>query len=188
MPKVSTGQVVADTGLPAERTAETETDVLLDNGQGMVIGGLIQEKDSNVQSKLPFFGDIPYLGVLFQKRQVIKSRTEIIVALQPHVLPYCPIEQLRNDADFIRSTEPLTERGIHRYPRPYEPRVPDTVYYHKHKHKWDDWWAPEDIVNNFGPPQCDVPGIYDREFEELPAEPLPTLTEDSADEIGLMMP
>jgi type II secretory pathway component GspD/PulD (secretin) len=190
MPKVSTGQVVADTGLPAERTAETETDVLLDNGQGMVIGGLIQEKDSNVQSKLPFLGDLPYVGILFQKRQVIKSRSEIIVALQPHVLPYSPIDQTRNDAAFIRATQPLTERAIYRYPRPYEPRLPDTFYNHKHKHKWDDWWAPEDIVNNFGPPPCDVPSIYDdyEQFEEIPAEPEPEAAQDNAADIGLITP
>jgi type II secretory pathway component GspD/PulD (secretin) len=168
MPKVSTGQVVPDTGLPSERTAETETDVLLNNGQGMVIGGLIQEKDSNVQSKLPLLGDIPYLGILFQKRQVIRSRNEIIVTLQPHVLPYCPIEQAHNDAEFIRTTQPLTERAIYSYPRPYEPRMPDTFNNHCRVARWQNWWCDEDILNYVGEaPPCDVPGIQE-EMDRLP--------------------
>ncbi len=189
MPKVSTGQVVADTGLPAERTAETETDVLLNDGQGIVIGGLIQEKDSNVQSKLPFFGDVPYLGVLFQKRQVIRSRSEIIVTLLPHVLPYCPIEQARNDAEFIRSTEPLTWGGIHTYPRPYEPRLPDTFNHHKEKYKGEDWWAYGDIVDAFGHvPPCELPSMTEQ-FEELRPVPAPEdAPETIATEPMLLMP
>ena len=64
-----------------------ETDVLLENGQGMVIGGLIQEKDSNVQSKVPFFGSLRLIGTLFQQRRVEKSRSEIIFVVIPYVVP-----------------------------------------------------------------------------------------------------
>lgn len=189
MPKVSTGQIVGDTGLPSERTAETETDVLLNDGQGMVIGGLIQEKDSNVQSKLPFLGDVPYLGILFQKRQVIKSRSEIIVTLLPHVLPYCPIEQTRNDAEFIRTVEPLTHGAIHSYPRPYEPRLPDTFNHHKHKYKYEDWWPYCEIVDAYGEDLHDcMPSMTDQ-YEELRAVPIPeAVAEEEAAEPDLLMP
>ena len=40
-PEVSNGQIDSNTGLPAEETTEVETDILLNDGQGMVIGGLI---------------------------------------------------------------------------------------------------------------------------------------------------
>src|SRR4029079_6740192 len=66
-PKVSTGQIDPATELPSEDTTEVQTDVLLSSGQGVVIGGLIQEVDNNIQSKLPLLGEIPYLGILFQK-------------------------------------------------------------------------------------------------------------------------
>ena len=125
-PEVSKGQVDPNTGLPAEDTVEVETDVLLNNGQGLVIGGMIQEIDSNVQSKVPWLGDIPYAGVLFQKRQLIKSRAEIIVTLIPHVLPYMPIEIAHNDHRMMRSQQPLFSQPLNRFPRPYEAQLPDT--------------------------------------------------------------
>jgi Flp pilus assembly secretin CpaC len=125
-PEVSTGQLNATTGLPNEETTEVQSDVLLEDGHGMVIGGLIQEKDENTQNKVPWLGDIPYAGVLFQRRQVVKSRTEIIVTLIPHIQPYHPTLAHRNDHDFMRTAEPLTYGPLHRFPRPYEPRMPDT--------------------------------------------------------------
>jgi hypothetical protein len=57
---------------------------------------------------------------------VVKSRTEIIVTLIPHIQPYHPTLAHRNDHDFMRTAEPLTYGPLHRFPRPYEPRMPDT--------------------------------------------------------------
>ncbi len=132
-PEVSTGQVSVETGLPSEATTEVETDVLLSDGEGMVIGGLIQEQDDNIQSKIPLLGDIPYLGVLFQRRQVVKSRSEIIVTLLPHIQPYTPVVAHRNQYEFMRTTDPLTAKAICSYPRPYEPRLPDAMTNNRHR-------------------------------------------------------
>ena len=117
-PKVSTGVVDPITGLPSEETTEIETDVLLNSGQGVVIGGLIQETDNNLVSKIPYLGDIPYLGILFQKRQVKKERQEIIITLRPHVLPYSPILLARHEHEIMRAETPLTQGAIGSYPRP----------------------------------------------------------------------
>jgi len=125
-PKVSTGQVDATTGLPSEDTTEVETDILLNNGQGMVIGGLIQESDSINQNKIPWFGDLPYVGILFTKRQVVKERSEIIVTLIPRILPYTPMIAEREHGEFMRTQERLTEGPLNRMPRPYEARLYDT--------------------------------------------------------------
>jgi hypothetical protein len=132
-PKVSTGQIDPNTELPSEDTTEVQTDVMLSSGQGVVIGGLIQETDSNVQSKIPLLGEIPYLGILFQKREVIHSRDEIIVTLQPHVLPFEPDLQSRLNHDFFRTTQPLTQGAIHSFPRPYEPAMYDVLNPKEHK-------------------------------------------------------
>ncbi len=132
-PKVSKGQVDPGTGLPSEETTEVQTDVLLNSGQGIVIGGLIQEVDDNIQSKIPLLGEIPYLGILFQKRQVTKSRQEIIVTLQPHVLPYEPCVQARLAEDFFRATQPLTQGAIYSAPRPYDPAMYDALQPREHK-------------------------------------------------------
>jgi type II secretory pathway component GspD/PulD (secretin) len=132
-PKVSTGQIDPSTELPSEDTTEVQTDVLLSSGQGVVIGGLIQETDNNITTKLPLLGEIPYLGILFQKREITRSRDEIIVTLQPHVLPYEPDLQSRLNRDFFRTTQPLTQGAIRSFPRPYEPAMYDVLNPKEHK-------------------------------------------------------
>ena len=125
-PKVSTGEVSPETGLPSEKTTEVETDVIVSTGQGVVIGGLIQERDINTQTKFPWLGDLPYAGILFQRRQVVKSRAEIVVTLMPHVMPYSPNVECREQHEFMRTQDRLTTGPLCRVPRPYEPRLPDT--------------------------------------------------------------
>ena len=139
-PKVSTGQVDATTGLPQEETSEVATDVLLQDGQGIVIGGLIQEQDSNVQSKVSHLGDMRFLGPLFSRRAISKTRNEIIFFLVPRIvpLPACCDEC---DERAIRAQTPLFQGPLHRVPRPWEPMMPDwknnpTIYrlplHHRH--------------------------------------------------------
>ena len=125
-PKVSGGQINLETGLPDEDTTQVETDVLLSNGCGMVIGGLIKETDSNTQSKIPGLGDLRIVGSLFQRREKEKSRSEIIIVLVPHVLPYDPIHSERNHEEVQRATTPLFHGPLNRVPRP-EPRMPDSL-------------------------------------------------------------
>lgn len=126
IPTVSDGSL-NDNNLPETVKTEVATDVFLNDGQGIVIGGLIQEKDSTLQSKIPVLGNIPYAGVLFQRRVVARERSEIIVALMPHLLPYNPHQQCINDTEVQRARDPLLHGPLNRYPRPYEPRMPDTV-------------------------------------------------------------
>ena len=85
-PEVSTGEINIETGLPEEETSEVETSVLLSSGKGMVIGGLIQEKDSISVSKVPILGDLRYVGGLFRRTQKEKSRTEIVFVLIPRIV------------------------------------------------------------------------------------------------------
>ena len=126
-PKVSKGEINIETELPEEETTEVETDILLNDGQGMVIGGLIQEKDSIVQSKVPWLGDLPYVGLLFQRRQAVKERSELIVTLVPHIQPYTPCVACREAEEVMRSTQPITTGPLCTAPRPYEPRLYDAL-------------------------------------------------------------
>jgi len=124
-PKVSSGEVNDD--LPEEETTELETDVLLTDGRGLVIGGLIQEKDSNVQDKVPWLGDLWLAGKLFQWQHLEKTRSEIIVTLLPRVLPYRPEYEVQHEVETSRAATPLLEGPLNRYPRPWEPSLPDSV-------------------------------------------------------------
>jgi type IV pilus assembly protein PilQ len=127
-PEVSSGKINPDTERPEKETTELETDVLLADGQGIVIGGLIQEKNSNIQSKIPRLGDIRWLGLLFQRRETEKTRSEIVIALLPRVLPYRPEYQAVDEMQTYRAAAPLLHGPLNQCPRPWEPKVPDAVY------------------------------------------------------------
>lgn len=131
-PEVSDGQLDPTTELPSKDTTQVATDLLLESGQGMIIGGLIQERDINTQSKLPWFGDLPYVGIVFQRRQIEKVRSEIIVTLIPYVLPYKPIIEERESQQYLRTQDRLLEGPLRRVPRPYEAQLYDTFLNPRH--------------------------------------------------------
>lgn len=126
-PKVSSGTFNPETKLPGETTRELESDVILEDGLGMVIGGLIQEKDIEVQSKLPYLGDLHYVGRLFQRRTVVKERSEIVITLVPRIIYNGECVSARDMVDAERSQTPLLQGALHRFPRPWEPQLPDAI-------------------------------------------------------------
>jgi len=126
-PKISDGKINAVTELPEEETTELITNVLLEDGQGMVIGGLIKEKDSDVQGKIPFLGDLPYVGMLFQTRKKEAERSEVIIALLPRVQPYAHCPAAKEQLELIRATTPLFHGPMRRCPRPWEPTLRDAL-------------------------------------------------------------
>ena len=129
-PEVSTGRINPDTGLPEEETTEVETTVMLRDGQGMVIGGLIKEEDTDNQAKIPLLGDTPGLGRLFQRRSAKRERNEVVIALVPRIVPYDANYQVREDTELERATTPLLDNRLRRNCRPWEPRLPDAVKQH----------------------------------------------------------
>ncbi len=63
-----------------------ENTVLADDGQIIVIGGLIQDDTKNNDSKVPILGDIPYLGNLFKFQSRTREKTNLMIFLRPYVL------------------------------------------------------------------------------------------------------
>lgn len=84
-PEVSEGTIAED-GLPQETTTETETNVLVRDGQTILLGGLIREKTVNTESGIPLLVDIPFIGDLFKKTTVAKEKKETIVLITPHLI------------------------------------------------------------------------------------------------------
>ncbi|WP_081686839.1 type II secretion system secretin GspD [Chitinilyticum litopenaei] len=70
----------------ATRKREVKTRVLVQDGQMVTLGGLLEEKIVNTQSKVPFLGDIPGGGFLFRNEQRGYSRTNLVVFLRPMVV------------------------------------------------------------------------------------------------------
>lgn len=63
-----------------------KTTVLIPDGGTLVIGGLIQDKTTNAEQRVPFLGRIPLVGELFRTRDTSKGKTNLMVFLQPHIL------------------------------------------------------------------------------------------------------
>jgi len=80
-PKVSGGQLNAETDLPEEESTELSTAVLLPDGGGVIIGGLIKEENFDSESRVPGLSRIPLIGFLFKRVEKIQRKSEIIVAL-----------------------------------------------------------------------------------------------------------
>jgi pilus assembly protein CpaC len=77
--------------IPAIATRRAETDVELGEGQSFVVAGLLDNRDTESFSKLPFLGDIPVLGPLFKSKTTKKSRTDLVMLVTPDVtLPLGP--------------------------------------------------------------------------------------------------
>ncbi|MDP1916863.1 MAG: type II secretion system secretin GspD [Myxococcales bacterium] len=79
---------------PITSTRSQKTSVVAKNEETLVLGGIMQDRDIEEVSKVPFFGDIPLIGNLF--RHTVKTRTKVnlLVFLTPHVI--------QSSADFKR--------------------------------------------------------------------------------------
>lgn len=67
----------------AKRSASSR--VAIQNGQTIVIGGLVQDRKTSTVNKVPLLGDIPLLGELFKRTEDSKSKTELLIFITPHV-------------------------------------------------------------------------------------------------------
>ncbi|MFW5995661.1 MAG: secretin and TonB N-terminal domain-containing protein, partial [Halanaerobiaceae bacterium] len=73
-------------GPPDMTNRELETSVRVKDESTIVIGGLIQDVSSETESKVPFLGDLPYLGNLFKNTDGSLRSTELIMFITPHIL------------------------------------------------------------------------------------------------------
>jgi type IV pilus assembly protein PilQ len=71
---------------PAIDTKQVTTEVLVDNGGTVVIGGIYEQTQQNSTSKIPVLGDLPYIGFLFKQNQKIDDKNELLVFITPRIL------------------------------------------------------------------------------------------------------
>lgn len=84
-PKNSTG-VINSQGLPEETTTQVTANVLVQSGHTVVIGGLMETRDTTNTEQVPLIGTIPFIGPLFRSESQSEVKTEIIVLLTPHIV------------------------------------------------------------------------------------------------------
>lgn len=71
---------------PAINTKQVKTQVLVENGGTVVIGGIFTLDERSTINKVPVLGDIPYLGYLFQSRVKSTRKTELLVFITPKIV------------------------------------------------------------------------------------------------------
>ena len=65
---------------------EINTDVLVDNGETVVLGGIFNQETQSKQTKVPFLGDIPYVGRLFRKDLKSDAKNELLIFVTPRIV------------------------------------------------------------------------------------------------------
>lgn len=76
----------APNGQLTVNTNRLQTNVLVDDGQTVVLGGIFQNQISNSTTKVPFLGDLPYLGRLFKHSQQTNNKQELLIFVTPRLV------------------------------------------------------------------------------------------------------
>ncbi len=87
--KDSVGEVVSTErggSVPSIDTRSIETQVLVNNGQTVVLGGIYETEQGETVTKVPFLGDIPGLGVFFRSTRIVSNKSELLIFVTPKIL------------------------------------------------------------------------------------------------------
>lgn len=88
----------------SERSVKTEVE--LAQGQSFAIGGLLDNRETETLEKIPFIGDVPVLGKLFQSMQRTRSNTELMVLVTPQLAAPMPAGQPTPDLNYPQKFMP----------------------------------------------------------------------------------
>jgi type IV pilus assembly protein PilQ len=73
-------------GQPTILKREANTELLISDGHTAVIGGIYTRNSGRTIDQVPFFGDIPILGLLFQRRRMLDQRSELLIFITPRIV------------------------------------------------------------------------------------------------------
>jgi general secretion pathway protein D len=102
---------------PTIQQRRIKTSVVVNNGEGLVLGGLIQRQNNNTQNQMPVLGNIPIIGTAFRNRDNTIAKTELMIFITPTVM------RTLNDARWV--TEEFRREMQRDFPPPAD--KPQTV-------------------------------------------------------------
>ena len=144
-PTVSTARINPTSKLPESESTEVATKVMLNDGEAIVIGGLIKETKSDGQNKVPWLGDLWLVGRLFQSRERVRERNEIIIALIPRISRMGDTCQPDPYGDVDQATTRLMDVDLNATDRSkWEGTLPDATKRAKANHRW---WGQKKSVS-----------------------------------------
>jgi type IV pilus assembly protein PilQ len=110
-PKDSDG-LVKENGTPDEKTTELRTNVMVKDGETVIIGGLFRDKVVASKAQVPVLGNIPIVGVLFRGTKDSVSREEVIVTLTPHIIGDPAQADAKDRLDDMRLKRDAAEKSL----------------------------------------------------------------------------
>ena len=111
---IDQAQSTISSGLVTNKRA-IDTSVLIDDGQIIVLGGLLEDSVSNTQDSVPLLGSIPLLGALFRYDSRQRTKTNLMVFLRPHVLrdAQAGASVTLDRYDYMRRAQSAAQPGNH---------------------------------------------------------------------------
>jgi type II secretory pathway component GspD/PulD (secretin) len=85
-PNVSNSEKTNNEGYPNVSTRSITTTVRLNDGETLVLGGLVKNQETTFNYKIPILGDIPIIGVLFKHSGKTRTKSNLVVFITPHVV------------------------------------------------------------------------------------------------------
>jgi len=73
-------------GVPPINTQSVQTEVLVNNGETVVLGGIYEQTKSKTINRIPFFGDLPIVGALFRNSVDVNDKKELLIFITPKIL------------------------------------------------------------------------------------------------------
>ena len=95
-----------DFNAPITEDSSISAYIDVEDGQQIVVGGMIKSKQQEIESKVPFLGDIPFIGRLFKRTEKVTENSEIVIIITPHIVDIKnpeDLEKLQKEADKWRS-------------------------------------------------------------------------------------
>jgi len=109
-PEVSSGSVL--NGVPSKKTTQVTTQLVAEDGQSILIAGLIKSSATQQRTGVPLLGEIPVLGNLFANRERHGNLTETVVVISPHLVPAGGTPDDAGAAERIRRNEREIAAGL----------------------------------------------------------------------------
>jgi pilus assembly protein CpaC len=129
----SAGTAISGVTVPGRLTQRLHTTVNLEDGQTLVLGGLIQHTVRGSTTKVPIVGELPFLGAAFSRKSFEEVETELIVMVTPHLVDAMSCDQAPKNLPGHETRSPddfeLFLEGIMEAPRGPRDVCPDGKHY-----------------------------------------------------------
>jgi|GEM_PF-502771 len=124
-PNVSNSEKTNNEGYPNVSTRSINTTVRLNDGQTLILGGLIKNQETTFQNKIPFLGDLPIIGPFFRHSGKTRIKSNLMVFITPHIV---------TGASNIDIDQELEKFEIHDM-NPIEKTIHDRIKHRREKKK-----------------------------------------------------